>query len=298
MVNKVDDSVKFSIKRANPDDIFDEWTAYAEKQALKPRQTDLSGIQKDATLKIIAITGVRRAGKTSVLMLLHKMLASRGEKTGYINLEDSRLKGQHNVLDKALKWFGDSGYLLLDEVTAADEWEGWLARAHEMLKGNLRLIVSSSRKTLSSPQKPLRGRMLPVELYPLSFREFLDFTGIPVEKTTAGRGRLERALQEYLVYGGFPEVVLTSNRTDKTRLLNSYFRDIIGLDVADMSGESISAVELFGEYVIESSYFSASKCLHLFKSVGYKIGKQSIFSWKDFQRTAISFSLHLFSPPP
>ena len=156
------------------------------------------------------------------------------------------------MLDDALKWFGDSGYLLLDEITAAKDWEGWLARNHEMLKGRLHLVVSSSRATLSRPSKPLRGRVLAHELYPLSFTEFLRFKGVRVEPTTAGIGRVEKALLEFLVYGGFPEVVLAPDKTDKVRVLNSYFRDIIGLDVAEMADSHITTVELFGKYIIEA----------------------------------------------
>jgi len=103
----------------------------------------------------------------------------------------------------------------LDELTSAPDWEGWLARNHELLKGQLRLIVSSSRASLSKPSKPLRGRLLAYELYPLSFKEYLQFSGIEVEHTTAGIGRLERALNDYLVYGGFPEVVLLKDKTEQ-----------------------------------------------------------------------------------
>ncbi len=70
---------------------------------------------------------------------------------------------------------------MLDEVTGVQDWEGWLARNHELLKGRLHLIVSSSRVKLVIPSRPLRGRMLHYEMYPLSFKEFLNFMGVKVE---------------------------------------------------------------------------------------------------------------------
>jgi len=258
--------------------VFEEWNTYAGKKALRPRAADLKGMKLNARLKVIGITGIRRSGKSSILMLLLQKLAAEGKNAAYINIEDSRIKDSKTILDDILKWFGDAGYLLLDEITYANDWEGWLARNHELLKGKLHLIVSSSRKNLVVPVKPLRGRMLPYEIYPLSFAEFLQFKGIEVEHTTAGVGRVEKALDEYLVFGGFPEVVLFSDKTEKIRLLNSYFRDIIGLDVAEMAKENISTVELFGKYVINTQHFSASKCLNFFKGLGYKIGKQSILN--------------------
>lgn len=273
--------------------VFEEWKTYAQRKALKPRAFDLECVKSNSRLKIIGITGIRRAGKSSILIMLQQKLLKDGENAAYVNLEDSRIKDSKSVLDDVLKWFGDEGYLLLDEITSVHDWEGWLARNHELLKGKLRLLVSSSRKSLAVPTKPLRGRQLNYELYPLSFKEFLDFRGIKYEDTTVGKGRIERALDEYLLYGGFPEVVLVNDRTDKIRILNSYFKDIVGLDVAEMAGESITVVELFGKYVIESTYFSASKCLNFFKSLGHKIGKESIL---NLERCSQDGYLFFFAP--
>jgi len=224
----------------------------------------MRGLISNSHLKIIEITGIRRSGKSSILIMLQQELVKKGEKAAYINLEDSRIKDNRTLLDDVLKWFGDKGFLLLDEATGVHDWEGWLARNHELLKGKLQLIVSSSRKKLVIPSRPLRGRMLHYEMYPLSFKEFLSFKDFKLELTVAGTGRIEQALDEYLIYGGFPEVVLTDDKTDKIQILNSYFRDIIGLDVAEMSDNRITTVELFGKYIIESPYFSASKCLNFF----------------------------------
>jgi len=278
------------------DEIFEEWDIYAQKKKLKQREIDFDLLINTSKLKIIAITGVRRSGKTSLLILLRQMLAKRNEKVRYVNLEDSRIKDKEKVLDEILAWFGDSGYLLLDEITSVEDWAGWLSRTHEMLKGKLKLIVSSSRKGLAIPSKPLRGRILTQELYPLSFKEFLQFQNIQIKKTTIGIGKAKRALDEHLIFGGYPEIVLISNRTDKIRISNSYFRDIIGLDVAEISKENISVVEMFGKYIIDASYFSASKCLNFFKTLGYKIGKQSILDLeKNSQESYLFFFVPIFS---
>ncbi|MBI4448642.1 ATP-binding protein [Candidatus Woesearchaeota archaeon] len=257
------------------DDVFDEWSAYAKRKELLARDVDLDKLWVGSRLKIMAITGIRRCGKTSVLMLLYQDLLKKGKKAGFVSLEDSRLNDP-KTLNSLIKWFGDEGYLILDEVTSAKDWEGWLSRNHEMLKGKLGLIVSSSRSNLVVPNKPLRGRILSYEMYPLSFSEFLSFRGVKVEKTTAGVGRIEKQLEEYLLFGGFPEAVLLDDKTEKVKLLNSYFKDIIGLDVAEIAQENISLVDVFARYIVESPYFSASKCLHSFKSMGYKIAKQSL----------------------
>ena len=278
------------------EDIFEEWNIYAAKKDLKTRDINLDNLLNDSKLKIVPITGIRRSGKSSVLMLLLQYLKEKGHNSAYINLEDSRIKNEKNILDNILKWFGDSGFLLLDEITSVNDWEGWLSRNHEMLKGKLKLIASSSRKNLATPKKPLRGRMLVYELYPLSFKEFLLFKNIKMEKTTAGIGKIERALKEYLIYGGFPEVVLFENNTERVRIINSYFKDIIGLDVSEIAKEEISIVEIFGKYVIESVYFSASKCHNYLKTLGYKIGKQSVLNLEKYsQDSYLFFFIQIFS---
>lgn len=269
--------------------IFEEWNTYAQRRVLVKRQVNLDTIECNSQSKIVAITGIRRCGKSSVLMLLAQKLANEGKRVCYINVEDSRLGAEKDVLDQILKWFGDEGFLLLDEITSANDWSGWLARTHELLKGKLHLVLGSSRRSLVTPSKPLRGRILPVELFPLSFKEFLTFRNIAVEKTTVGRGKLERALSEYLKFGGFPEVVLTEDVTDKVRILDSYFKDIVGLDVAEVSHEDPTTVATFGRCVIQSTYFSASKCLNFFKSLGYKIGKEKLLQLEKYAEVGYLF---------
>ena len=276
--------------------VFEEWDAYAQKKSLQMRDFPFRQLLSNVRLKIIAITGMRRSGKTSILLLLHQKLSQQQEKSSYINLEDSRIKNDPQVLDTLLKWFGEQGYLLLDEITSVKDWEGWIARNHEMLKGRLKLILSSSRRGLAIPHKPLRGRILTYEVYPLSFREFLQFRKISWEKTTVGLGKIEKALEEYLVYGGVSEGVLMSEKTEKINLLNSYFKDILGLDVAEIAKEKVSTVDLFGRYLAESSYFSASKCLNFFKSQGYKIAKQSLLELEKYsQESYLFFFVPFFS---
>lgn len=277
------------------DDIFEEWNVYASKSRLRTRQYDLDELQKNSHLKIIALTGIRRSGKSSILMLLQQKI-SKSHKVAYINLEDSRIKNDDKVLDNILKWFSDSGYLLLDEITSVNDWEGWLARNHEMLKGELKIIACSSRKSLIIPKKPLRGRMLAYEVYPLSFKEFLEFKYLEFEVTTAGVGKIEKALEEYGIFGGFPEVVLSEGGTNKVKLLNSYFRDIIGLDVADVAKEELGIVESFGRYCVQSTYFSASKCLNYLKTLGHKMGKQSVLNLEKYSELSyLFFFIEIFS---
>lgn len=270
-------------------EVFNEWDSYAKRKKLIMRDIGFKSIEETSGLKIVAITGIRRSGKSSILMLLSQHLEKKGETARYVNLEDSRINGKKDVLEEVLKWSEGKGFLLLDEIASVEGWEGWLARAHEMLKGELRIVVSSSRSSILRPGKALRGRILPIEIYPLSFREFLGFRGINEEGTVVGKGRLERAFAEYIKYGGFPETVLAKEELDKVRITSSYFKDIMGLDIAEISGEEVGMVDEFGRYVVQTPYFSASKCLNFFKSAGHKIGKEKLLLLERCAQEAFLF---------
>ncbi len=267
-----------------PVETFEEWMAYAAKRKLKERETALP--LELAKRKIIALTGVRRSGKTSLLM--NTFQHTKGKKA-YMNMEDSRLAMTPGVLDKVLGWFGDEGVLFLDEVSSVEGWEGWLARVHELSKGKLRIVCSSSRASFVKPAKPLRGRVMNIELFPLSFSEFLEFKDMKVEHTVAGRGRIERTLEEYLLYGGFPEVVLTDNTTEKISILQGYFNGIVALDVAEAGNESVGLVEVFGAFLLKSPYFSATKFVNTMKSTGHAVGKSSLLSLERYMEEAYLF---------
>ncbi|MEM3820344.1 MAG: AAA family ATPase, partial [Candidatus Micrarchaeaceae archaeon] len=83
-------------------DIFDEWDIYAGGRALKERYFDYDAAIENAERKIVAVTGIRRSGKSSLLMLLRQRLAKMGAKVCYVNLEDSRIKSHDDALDALL----------------------------------------------------------------------------------------------------------------------------------------------------------------------------------------------------
>ena len=274
------------------DKLFEEWTEYAIEKELKDR--DIShNLLEMAEKKIIFINGIRRSGKSSLLILLMKNLP---EKSAYINLEDERIPHDTTSLDAIVRWFGDKGYLFLDEITSMQGWERWLARIHEQTKGKLKIIAASSIRTVTNLSKPLRGRVLEYEFFPLSFKEFLAFTNVHIKRTTAGEGIIRRELEKYLTFGGFPEVAQSENDTEKTLILLSYYRDIVALDIAEKSKTNLSFVNMVARYLINSTVFSASKCSNFLKSVGIKTGKEKILELERISELSyLFFFIPIFS---
>src|SRR3989344_7706017 len=115
----------------NIEDVLREWGATAVSKSLKSREFDINKTIDESKSRVVSITGIRRAGKSSVLMLIYRKLTALGENTAYANLEDNRLQIPE-ALDTILKQTPDADWLLLDEVTSAKEWENWIHRINEM----------------------------------------------------------------------------------------------------------------------------------------------------------------------
>jgi len=203
---------------------------------------------------IIVIHGARQVGKTSILMYLQDQLESAGERTYYIDLEDSRFVSTLDKgVDEFVTYLGEQGFdlsmfkksgkklsVLIDEIQ-------YLANPSSFLKllvdhhRYLKVIVSgsSSFEMKSKFKDSLVGRTVNFEIYPLSFREFLLFRNIPfvpaeryTEKKTA---ELKSLFAEFAMYGGYPKIVLTPEVGMKERYLQQIIDTYIRKDIRDLA---------------------------------------------------------------
>lgn len=160
---------------------------------------------------IKVIMGVRRCGKS---ILVH--LALREKKYIYVNFDDERLIGLRAVdLNKILQFSMElnpgTQILFFDEIQNVEGWELFVNRLQR--QGYNVIITGSNSKLLSKELAThLTGRYISIELMPFSFAEFLrakDFqwTESSLYKTQ-DRAALYSYLGEYLVYGGFPDMVV------------------------------------------------------------------------------------------
>jgi predicted AAA+ superfamily ATPase len=203
---------------------------------------------------VIVLHGARQVGKTSILMYLQDQLAAQGQRTIYLDLEDSRLVA---VLDRGVEEFlrylqeegadlpaakagGGRLFVLIDEVqylANPSSFMKLIADHHRYLK----LIVSgsSSFEMKSKFRDSLVGRTVDFEIYPLSFRELLTFRGVPftpspafTEKKTA---ELQAIYVEYALYGGYPKIVLTPEVDMKERYLQQIIDTYVRKDIRDLA---------------------------------------------------------------
>ena len=214
----------------------------------------LSGIEKWlARDEIILITGPRRVGKTTLLRLIKEQLIKKGIKENKIftlNLEDMDiLKDLNRSPKELLKYIIDSGgknYFLIDEVQYLQDVSHFLKYLFDMHRDTIKLVITGSflfelKKQLKNA---LVGRKVSFNLTPLTFAEFVDFKDeslLPylykMDIPGSIREKFLSMLQEYLVYGGLPEIVLTGDKAMKRTLLKEYVNTYLKRDIRFIGGD-------------------------------------------------------------
>lgn len=162
---------------------------------------------------ITVLTGIRRCGKTH--LLYEKAKTFDPERILFLDFEDERLIGLNAVsnydiiIDSYKTIFPNlEPVLFLDEIQNLKNWHLYLKRLH--VKG-YKIYVTGSNAHLISREIAtfLKGRSLETTIYPFSFAEFLKLKNIELQPkdTIINQPKINHLFDEYLQYGGFPEVI-------------------------------------------------------------------------------------------
>jgi hypothetical protein len=193
------------------------------------------------TNMIIAVIGVRRAGKSFIMKQLAKNLISNGVNARdilIVNFEDRRftelsLEFLDRIFETYLEFVKPKSkpYIFLDEIHRVEKWEKWVRTFQELQKG--KIVISGSTANLLKGELAtlLTGRHLDLIVFPLDFKEFLSFKNLEIKDLLDiinKKIEIKSFIREYCEFGGFPEVVLSVN---KKEILLSYFEDIITKDI-------------------------------------------------------------------
>lgn len=287
--------------------VLDDWFT-AKTPSLIPRNLFPEEVPEDMA---VAVMGVRRAGKTYTLFEVAQKLRKRLPfyNVLYINFEDDRLLPlngkelkdlpsallQHFEVKKGLPlWF------LLDEIQHIPGWEKSIRRfldrriAKVVITGS---TASISPRTLSTS---LAGRVFPLNVFPLSFREFLKFKKFAYADIKSLQLSLQndvlKLFNDFLLYGGFPTVVLSSN---KREILATYFDSIFYRDLVERHGiRKIAEFEAFVRLLLRNSAnrMSLTKIVHTLRSMGHKISKATASEYLNFAKDAfLIWEVEIFS---
>lgn len=201
--------------------------------------------------KTFVIYGVRRSGKTYILYDLYKKCADRAL---YIDFEDERLDGFETADFEKLKnvffelkpgCLDKKPVFFLDEVQNIEGWEKFCRRAVERENISVYVSGSSSKMMPFEIATALRGRAWSTEILPYSFKEYLGAKGVAPAGLMHGRQKstLKKHLQDYLRWGGFPEVAQLDSYPQKSKLVKEYMSAMYFRDLVDKYG--VSNIHLF-----------------------------------------------------
>ena len=273
-----------------------------------PRRVDVTPIPGKATVCI----GPRRAGKSTFLFQLVRKLLDRGvprENVLYLNLFDDRLRhlqrdGLGTVADAYFSLYPEKKhtetvYCFFDEIQVVPGWEPFVDRLMRTDRCEVYITGSSARMLSREIATQMRGRALAWEIFPFSFREFLDFRGIDGDGPFSTRKRLlvRKAFDEYWDRGGFPEVA-GLDRALRIRIHQEYwgamlFRDLVERhDVAHPRAVADLAHRLVDS---TASLYSINRLTGYLQALGHRAPKPAVSSYLEwFEDAFFLFTVRLF----
>lgn len=191
---------------------------------------ELVSLQGNGMIKVI--TGMRRCGKSYLLFnIFVSYLREQGinpEQIIKINLEDFKhraLRNPNNMYSYVESQIKDdrTHYILLDEIQLLEHFE-------DVLNGFLNMqnvevyVTGSNAKFLSKDIiTEFRGRGYEIKMYPLSFREYMS----------AYQGSVQAGLNEYMLYGGLPQILSYVTEEQKSKFLKTLFDETYIKDIKD-----------------------------------------------------------------
>ena len=273
-----------------------------------PRRLHIKTVHGKATVCI----GVRRSGKSTYMFQIIERLLSSGvpqQNILYLNFFDDRL---HNLRGDNLgliaeayysiypeKKNAETVYCFFDEIQAVPGWEPFVDRLMRTEKCEVYITGSSAMMLSKDIATQMRGRALSWEIFPFSFREFLDYKEIESEGALSTKKRLlvQKAFEEYWETGGFPEVAgLGRNLRIKTH--QEYLQAILFRDLVERHDVSHpKAVSDLAHWLIDNtaSLYSVNNLTGYLKSLGHKAPKSAVSDYLEwFEDAYFLFTVRIF----
>jgi predicted AAA+ superfamily ATPase len=239
---------------------------------------------------VIVLHGARQVGKTSILYYLRDQLKKRGEVTYFIDLEDSRFV---KILDRGVEEFRKhleeeniktegkkkKAFVFIDEIQYLSNPSAFLKLVADHHK-DIKLIVSgsSSFAIKTKFKDSLVGRTVNFEIFNLSFREFLLFNQYAFEDGKAyTRKKIDELIikfKEFVLYGGYPGIVLTPGVERKEKYLQQIIDTYVKKDIRDLA--SVKDIDKFNK-LLETLAAQSGQLLNVAElSNTTRISKQTI----------------------
>ena len=248
------------------------------------------------TPMIKVLTGVRRSGKSTILLMLIEELKKRGipsERILSFRFDSMKYDGltAKALYEKLLASLthGQKTYIFLDEVQEIKGWEKVVNSLLQEEDVDIYVTGSNSRMMSSEISTYLTGRYVSFEIFPLSFAEYLTFRRQYAEVQSP---HLE--LPRYIQYGGFPVVHLQDYaRDDAYTIVRDIYNTVIFTDIVKRSEiRKIDQLERVVKYTFSNAgrTFSASTISKYLKSEHRSLDEETVYAY--LEKLEKAFLLH------
>jgi len=197
------------------------------------------------------LVGARQTGKTTLLRQLYEDQNSEGKRTVFINLEQKDVLSSLNESPlNLLRYLPESGeriIVFIDEVQYLENPSNFLKLIYDEYADKIKIIATGSSAFYIDKKSndSLAGRKRVFYLGTCSFEEYLELSGKndlldeylrilnnPEAKTTR-ISELDAALDNYIIYGGYPAVVIENDNDEKIQLLKELRDSYLQRDVEE-----------------------------------------------------------------
>jgi len=192
--------------------------------------------------QILALTGLRRVGKTTLMLKMIEDEMAKGFESKnivYFSFDEFRshpirqiLKSYEKLMEKDLK--KGKFIFLFDEIQKLEGWEDQLKGIYDKYKKKVKIIISGSESLFirKKSKETLAGRIFEFKVNPLSFTEFLWFKEAVYKPIGLYEKELAKLFKEYSLTQGFPELVgINDNEIIKKYVMESIVEKAVYRDI-------------------------------------------------------------------
>lgn len=254
------------------------------------RESYINEIKKFMNKPIIkVITGMRRSGKSIILKLISEELINEGVSSNniiYINFESlmfselTDFKKLYNYIIEKSQTLQGKIYILLDEIQEVEHWEK--AINSFMVDLNCDIYITGSNANLLSSELAtyIAGRYVEIKIYPLSFKEYIEFAKIQNPSKILSN---EEYFEQYLQFGGLPGIHnFDYEKENIYQYLSDIYNSVLLKDVIARNGiRDIELLERVVLYILDNigNTFSAKNISDFLKSKGRKLSRETVYNY-------------------
>ncbi len=221
-----------ALERSNP------WWKGEFELEYKPRKVyeEIKRFMKNR--QIISLTGLRRTGKTTILLRIVKdAVVNYGkENIIYFSFDDFRDIRLTEIIDAYFELMKKSGseslLFLFDEIQKVPGWEEQLKRVYDENK-KFKFIISGSESLFirKGTRESLAGRMFEFQIKTLCFKEFLEFRGKKFDNLALYKKEILSEFNNFLYCNGFPEIINESKEFIRKYIKENVVEKIVYRDI-------------------------------------------------------------------